>query len=164
MSEPVKNRMLVLFRLDEQRYALYLPAVERVVRAVEVTPLPKAPEIVLGVINAHGQVIPVVDVRKRFCLPEREMELDDHIMIARTPKRLLALPVDSVEGVVAYPEEQVVVSEKIVPGMEYVEGVLKLPDGLILIHNLEKFLSLKEEKVLDSAMGESAGKEVGLRG
>ena len=155
MSEPAKNQMLVLFRLDEQRYALHLPAVERVVRAVEVTPLPKAPEIVLGVINAHGQVIPVVDVRKRFRLPEREMELDDHIMIARTPKRLLALPVDSVEGVVAYPEEQVVVSEKIVPGMEYVEGVLKLPDGLILIHNLEKFLSLKEEKALDSAMGES---------
>ena len=155
MSEPVKNRMLVLFRLDEQHYALHLPVVERVVGAVEVTPLPKAPEIVLGVINAHGQVIPVVDVRKRFRLPEREMELDDHIMIARTPKRLLALPVDSVEGVVAYPEEQVVVSEKIVPGMEYVEGVLKLPDGLILIHNLEKFLSLKEEKALDSAMGES---------
>src|SRR5450759_3745854 len=121
MSEPAKNQILVLFHLDEQRYALHLPAVERVVRAVEVTPLPKAPEIVLGVINAHGQVIPVVDVRKRFRLPEREMELDDHIMIARTPKRLLALPVDLVEGVVAYSEEQVVVSEKIVPGMEYVE-------------------------------------------
>ena len=160
MSEPAKNQMLVLFRLDEQHYALHLPAVERVIRAVEVTPLPKAPEIVLGVINAHGQVIPVVDVRKRFRLPEREMELDDHIMIARTPKRLLALPVDSVEGVVAYPEEQMVVSEKIVPGMEYVEGVLKLPDGLILIHNLEKFLSLKEEKALDSAMGEE-GEESG---
>jgi len=155
MPEPAKNQMLVLFRLDEQHYALHLPVVERVVRAVEVTPLPKAPEIVLGVINAHGQVIQVMDVRKRFRLPEREMELDDHIMIARTPKRLLALPVDSVEGVVAYPEEQMVASEKIVPGMEYVEGVLKLPDGLILIHDLEKFLSLKEEKALDSAMGES---------
>lgn len=154
MSEPVKNQMLVLFRLDEQHYALHLPVVERVVRAVEVTPLPKAPEIVLGVINAHGQVIPVVDVRKRFRLPEREVDLEDHIMIARTPKRLLALPVDLVEGVVAYSEEQVVVSEKIVPGMEYVEGVLKLPNGLILIHDLEKFLSLKEEKALDSAMGE----------
>ena len=160
MSEPAKNQMLVLFRLDEQHYALHLPAVERVVRTVEITPLPKAPEIVLGVINAHGQVIPVVNVRKRFRLPEREVDLDDHIMIARTSKRLLALPVDSVEGVIEYPEEQVVVSEKIVPGMEYVEGVLKLPDGLILIHNLEKFLSLKEEKALDGAMGEE-GKELG---
>ena len=51
-----------------------------------------------------------------------------------------------------YPKEQVVVSEKIVSGMEYVEGVLKLPDGLVLIHDLEKFLSLEEEKVLNSAM------------
>jgi purine-binding chemotaxis protein CheW len=164
MSEPAKNQMLVLFRLDEQHYALHLSVVERVVRAVEVTPLPKAPEIISGVINVQGQIIPVVDVRKLFRLPAREMELDDHIMIARAPKRLLALPVDSVEGVGEYPEEQVVVSEKIVPGMEYVEGVLKLPDGLILIHNLEKFLSLKEENALDGAMGESAGKEVGLRG
>ena len=157
MSEPAKNQMLVLFHLDEQRYALLLPVVEQVVRAVEITPLPKAPEIILGVINVHGQVIPVVDARKRFRLPEREVDLDDQIMIARTPKRLLALPVDSVEGVVGYSEEQVVVSEKIVPGIEYVEGVLKLSDGLILIHDLDKFLSLEEEKILNGAMSGEAG-------
>ena len=57
---------IVVFALDEPRYALPLSAVERVVRAVEITPLPKAPEIVLGVINMQGQVVPAVDIRKRF--------------------------------------------------------------------------------------------------
>lgn len=136
----------VVFVLDELRYALHLACVERIVRTVEVTPLLEAPEIVPGIINVRGDIIPVVDIRKRFRLSERETDLDDQIMICRTPKRRLALPVDSVQGVVEYPQEKGVPSEKIVPGMEYIEGVLKLPDGLILIHDLEKFLSLEEEK------------------
>jgi purine-binding chemotaxis protein CheW len=68
-----KATQLVVFALDEQRYALRLTAVERIVRAVEVTPLPKAPQIVLGVIDAQGRIIPVVDVRQRFRLTEREV-------------------------------------------------------------------------------------------
>lgn len=53
----------MVFVLDEQSYALYLPSVERVVRAVEVTPLPKAPDIVSGIINLRGKITPVVDLR-----------------------------------------------------------------------------------------------------
>ena len=56
----------VAFVLNDQRYALRLAVVERVVQVVEFTPLPKAPEIVLGIINFEGRVVPVVDVRKRF--------------------------------------------------------------------------------------------------
>jgi len=105
----------------------------------------------------HGEVIPVVDIRKRFRLPIREVNLDDQMMIARTPKRLLAFSVDLVKGLVEYPEAEIVVPERIVPGMEYVEGVLKLPDGLIFIHDLEKFLSLEEEKILNGVMSKDAG-------
>ncbi|MBF8302857.1 MAG: cheW40H-4 [Candidatus Dadabacteria bacterium] len=61
-----KLNQLVVLTLDEQRYALHLSAVERIVRVVEVTPLPKAPEIVLGVVNVQGQIIPVINIRKRF--------------------------------------------------------------------------------------------------
>ncbi len=61
--------LYIVFTLDEQRYALHLSAVERVICVVEITPLPKAPEIVLGIINVGGQIIPVIDMRKRFRLP-----------------------------------------------------------------------------------------------
>lgn len=62
---------LVVFRLDERRYALPLSVVERVIRAVEVTPLPKAPPIVLGAIDVQGRVVPVLNVRRRFLMPDR---------------------------------------------------------------------------------------------
>ncbi len=59
----------VVFTLDEQRYVLHLSAVKRIIRVVEITPLPKAPDIVLDVVNVEGQIIPVVNIRKRFRLP-----------------------------------------------------------------------------------------------
>lgn len=147
-----KSHQLVVFTLNEQRCALHLSTVERAFRIVEITPLPKAPEIVLGVVNVHGRVIPVVNIRRRFGLPDREMRLTDQLIIARTPKRVIAPLVDSVIGVAEYPEEEVIKAEKILPGLEYVEGVVKLEDGLILIHDLDKLLSLDEEKSLDEVM------------
>ena len=150
------NRLirLVHFNLDDQKYALFLSAVIRIIRVVEITGLPKAPEIVLGVINMHGLIIPVFDIRKRFRLPQREMQLGDQLIIASTSKRTVALLVDSVSDVIDIPEEKIIAGEKILPGLEYVEGVVKTEDGMILIHDLEQFLSLQEEKVLHEALEE----------
>ena len=142
----------VVFTLDDQRYALYLHAVTRVVRTVEITPLPKAPEIVRGVVNVQGQVIPVVDIRKRFRLPERETELSDQLIIASTASRSVALVVNAVEGVIELSNQKLTPPEEILPGTEYIEGVIKLEDGLVLIHDLDKFLSLEEDKELDTAL------------
>lgn len=143
---------LIVFCLGEQRYALPLATVEKVVRAVEVTRLPKAPDIVLGIVNVQGRVIPLINVRRRFRLPEREMALTDQIVIAHTARRPVALVVDAVTGVLEYPEREAVAARDILPGVEYVEGVVKLKDGLILIHNLDQFLSLEEETSLDRAL------------
>jgi len=141
----------VVFTLDEHRYALPLSVVERIVRVVEVTPLPKAPEIVLGIVNVEGQVLPVVNVRKRFRLTERETDLGDQLIIAHTAKRTVALIVDGV-GVAECRDQEVFPVEQILPAMEYVDGVAKLKDGLVLIHDLDKFLSLEEEEALDVAL------------
>ncbi len=143
---------LVVFSLDGQRYALALAAVERVVRAIEITPLPKAPAIVLGIVNVQGRVVPLINVRRRFRLPEREMALTDQIVIAHTARRPVALVVDAVAGVLDYPEREAVAAQDILPDAGYVEGVVKLKDGLILIHNLDRFLSLDEEASLDRAL------------
>ena len=145
-------QQLVGFGLDGQDYAVNLAAVERIVHVVEVAPLPRAPEIVLGVINFSGRIIPVVDLRRRFRLPEKEAGLYDYLMIARTSKRQLAFIVDRVTGVLEYPETEVTAADRIVPGLEYLAGVLKLKDGLIFIHDLESFLSLDEEKSLNRAL------------
>ncbi len=137
---------------DELRVALPLGFVERVIRAVYLTPLPAAPAIVLGVVNLQGCVVPVIDMRQRFRLPEKPIALSDQIVIARTRRRPVALVADQVSGVVEFAEPEIVESEQILPGLEYVEGVLKLDDGMILIHNLDRFLSLDEGEALDRAM------------
>ena len=148
------SKRFVVFSLDEQRYALHLSVVKKTARAVDVTPLPKAPDIVLGVINVKGRVIPVVKVRQRFDLPEREMELSDRLIIANTSRRAVALLADAVMGVVELGEQEVIATEEVLPDAEYVKGVLKLPDGLVLIHDLDSFLSLDEGNKLDTAMAE----------
>lgn len=147
-----KALRLVVFSLDDCRYALPLEAVERVVRSVEIAPLPKAPDIVLGIINVQGVIVPVVNVRRRFRLAEREIELTDHILIARTSRRLIALLADAVHGVVECSEREVADAQRTVPGVQYVEGVAKTREGLVLIHDLEKFLALEEEAALQEAM------------
>jgi purine-binding chemotaxis protein CheW len=145
---------LVVFTLDEQHYALHLAAVKRAVRMVEITLLPKAPEIVLGVINVRGRVVPVVNLRKRFGLAERGIRLSDHILLAHTLKRAVALVVDAVHGVVERSQQELILTKEILPGLDYLEGVTQLEEGLILIHDLGTFLSIKEEKELDTALNQ----------
>jgi len=138
-----------------QCFALHLAAVERTVFVVEITPLPKAPTIVLGVINVQGQIIPVVNIRERFCLPTRQIELSDRLVIARTARGLLALLVDTVVEVIERPQADITASDAILSGIEYIAGVIKFDDGLIFIHDLDTFLSPAEELSLQQAIARS---------
>lgn len=143
---------LVTFALDDQCYALYLSAVERVIPAIEITCLPQAPDVVAGVINIQGRIIPVVNIRKRFNLPVRELMHTDQFIIARTLDRPVAIIADKVHEVIEYSISSQVQADAIVPGLGYVEGVVKLEDGMALIHDLDKFLSLEERHKLDQAL------------
>jgi purine-binding chemotaxis protein CheW len=143
---------LVVFTLHEQLYALRLAAVDRIARVAEITALPSAPDIVQGVINIQGSIVPVINLRRRFGMPDREVELTDHLIFARTSRRAVALLVASIVGVVDCSASQVTASEGIVADSEYVAGVLKLDDGLVLIHDLDTFLSPIEERRLVQAL------------
>jgi purine-binding chemotaxis protein CheW len=146
------SQSALVFAIEGQRFALRLNVVQRVVRAVEITPLPRAPEVVFGVINFEGQIIPVMNTRRRLGLAGRDVQPDDHFVIARTGTRTVALVVDEVCDVVPVPENAVTGAEKIVPGMEFIEGVMKLENDLVLVEDLEKFLSPEQEKLVDEAL------------
>lgn len=151
MGKPNQFQCLV-FALDGERYGLVLSAVDNVVRAVAITPLPQAPDIVLGVVNVRGRVIPVINMRRRFRLPERGIVLTDQLVIAHTARRPVALVADAVSNILQYPEEDIVEAQSILADAEYIEGVVRLNGSLILIHNLDTFLSLEEETSLDRAI------------
>lgn len=142
----------VVFILDGQRYALHLSVVDRVAHMVHITPLAKAPDIVLGVVDMRGQIVPVINMRRRFRLPERNIALTDQLIFAHTERRPVALVADAVMDVVECPAQSLIAAQSILPGAEYLEGVAKLEDGLILVHDLDTFLSLEEDSSLDRAL------------
>lgn len=154
MSELIQ---MLVFRLDEQRYAIALETVRRIIHAVEITPLPKAPDIVLGVIDIAGEVLPVLDVRRRFRLPTRKIQTADQFVLAQAAERNVVLSVDEALDVVSRSRAEIVAATQLPPGIDFVQGVVRLDDGLVIIHDLKTFLSLDEARALDRAMNAEAG-------
>src|SRR5690606_20705674 len=91
---PSASRDLVIFEIENVRYALPSSDVQEVVRAVAVVPLPKAPPVVEGIIDVRGRVVPVLDLRARFGLPPRVPRHTDHLVLARAHDRLVGVRAD----------------------------------------------------------------------
>ena len=142
----------VLITVDDQTYAMPMAAVDRILRMVEVTPLPGAPDVVEGVINIQGEVVPVVSIRRRLGLAIRPVEISDSLVVAHARNRRLAVIVESVLGVVERSSDDVANTSGIARGTQYIEGLLKTGDGLVLIQDLDKFFSFEEEHSLEQAM------------
>jgi len=143
---------VVLFSLDSPRYALHLSQVDRVVPSMEITPLPGAPKIIYGVVNFHGEIIPVVNIRQLFGLPHREVCVDDQFVIVSTEKRRLVLVVDYVTDVVELSDSQITDPDDTMPFTDVLSGITVYNHHIVLISDLEKFLSLDEQKKLDRAL------------
>jgi purine-binding chemotaxis protein CheW len=97
--------------------------------------------------------VPVFDLRALLREPERPVRPGDHLVIAHTRWRTVALLVDAVAGVVPRVAAQVTPAGEIMPGLAFISGVLRLDGGLVLIHDLERFLSLEETAALERALG-----------
>lgn len=135
---------LLLFHLDRQRFGVPVAEVLEVARAVSLAQLPKAPTIVEGVINLRGHAVPVLDIRARFGLTTKPIELSDQMIIARARDRVVAIRVDQVADIVTVDESDIEDIKSLAPNQVRVAGVAKLPDGIIVIHNLAEFLSQAE--------------------
>ncbi len=150
VAQPLVAASWVSFALDHQRYALPLESVSRIVRAAEVTPLPLAPEVVAGALDVGGRILPVYNLRRRLRLPDRPLGLDDQFVIAHTARRPVALIVDQALGLIdARPVDD---GAALAPHLRHLRGVLSLPDGLVLIQDLEDFLSPAEDEALQTAL------------
>ncbi len=154
-----KSQFLLVFSIENQRYGLPLAGVQRSLRVVAMTLLPQVPTIMLGIVNLAGAVVPVIDLRRCFHYPTREVRLSDHLIVATTVERTLALLVDSIEGVLEASPESYVRADDIMPGLISVDGVVKLAEGMVLIHDLERLLSLDEKVAVDRAVDAASGKE-----
>lgn len=143
--------VIVRFRIEGRSFALDLTAVDRVVRAVDVSPLPAGPEVIEGMVNVGGEIVPVLSVRRRFGLPERDVRPDQALILARTSRRRVAMVADDVAGVETV--ESFVPREKIEAPAMAVRGVVQGEDGLVIIQDLEDFLLPNEDEELTAALG-----------
>jgi purine-binding chemotaxis protein CheW len=155
---------ILVFTIKGIRFGLRLAVVERVLRMVEVTPVPEASDIVTGLLNLQGRVVPVLNVRKKFRLPDRDMALDDQLIVAHTAGRPIALPADSVTGVCECPEQELIGAKEILPGMDHFQGVMKLKGDLVFIYDLDGFLSSEEEERISQNLSERGCEEIKATG
>lgn len=154
---------ILLFTVEGRRCGLFLDRVGEVLRAATVTPLPGAPAVVRGVVDVRGLPVPVVGLREKFRLPRKEVETSDRFVVAMARDRPVALLVDGVEGIADVEPEDVSELDEFAMAPDYVAGVARLPDGLVLIHDLREFLTPSEAAGVDEAMSRS-GAGVGGRG
>jgi purine-binding chemotaxis protein CheW len=143
---------VVVFEVAGQLYALPAADVRELVRAVAIVPLPRAPAIVEGVINLRGKVVPVLDIRSRFRLPAKPVDPDDHLLVASAGEYLVAVRADRAVNLVRLDRADIEEASGLVPGVEYVAWVARLPHNLVLIHDLRTFLSRSESAELEGAL------------
>ena len=148
-------REVLVFEVGGQRYGIPSADVRELVRAVAITPLPDAPAVIEGVVNVRGRVLPVLDLRARFGMPPKPLDPSDHFIVASAGARGVILRVDRATHLAVVDDAAVQAPETLGAGANYVAGVAKLDDGLVLIHDVTTFLSAAEAASLDTALDAS---------
>lgn len=134
----------VVFRLDGERFALPLDQVEIALRRVSFTPVPDAPPWVIGVIDLHGRVIPVTDLRQRLGHPAKEPHLDDRLLVMSLAERTFALVIDEVTEVLELQGSAVETPPDPLCDSRCLRAVVRREDGLILILDAAHLFPSKE--------------------
>lgn len=147
----------LVFTLAGERFALPLRDVQQVLRAVAIRSLPRAPAVVEGIIDLHGELVPVLDLRARFALAGKPLAPSDHLLIAQAGARKVALRVDQALGLERLSSVDPERAPNLPRGLGLIAGVASTDDGLVLIHDLRAFLSEAEALALERALQETPG-------
>ncbi len=142
---------IVLFELAGEHYGVDIHVVEGIIQMQAIVPVPHSPAFVEGVINLRGEVLPVVDLRKRFGLPQSPMTKDTRIMVAEVEQGRVGLIVDAVKEVLRLPSEAVEPASRLMATLDSasVIGVAKLPHRLVILLDLAEALRAEGVKTLD---------------
>lgn len=144
----------LIFTIAGVKNALPLDVVIQVVPSVYITPLPQAPDTVMGTINYRGAIIPVFDLRRLFQFSPKPLHINQYFLICQTHLRMTALIADQVTGVASFADDDIQDPGIIVPDLTRLKGVVKTQNGLILIQNINAFLSFEDEQKTERLISE----------
>ena len=136
-SEQLTEHFLA-FKVAEQRFAIPLQQVERVLRMVALIPVPEAPDVIAGLINIHGKVIPVINLRARLGLVSRCTDINDRILLIKTGDRNLGLIVENVEDVMSVTEDQIETPRGSLIKSPLLQCLIRKADDIYLVLSAEK--------------------------
>jgi purine-binding chemotaxis protein CheW len=144
-SDPVTE--WVTFRLDAEKYGIDVMRVREVLRNTEIAPVPGAPDFVLGIINLRGNVVTVIDTRKRFGMPPKAIDEASRIVILEAGDEVVGMMVDSVAEVVDLRASSIETAPNVGndESAKFIQGVSNRDDGLLILVDLNKLLTDREE-------------------
>lgn len=145
-------KQFISFSIGEEEYGLELLRVKEVIRIREITWLPKAPSFVKGIINLRGDVIPIIDLRDKFGLEAKEATAMTRVIVVEVEGRMIGMVVDSASQVVRIPADQIDPPPPMLGGFsqEFITGVGKLEDKLIILLNTDAILTMEEMNALST--------------
>lgn len=143
----------VLFTIDSDKFALPYEKVIEATKSAEITPLPYPTKRILGIVNFHGRITPVVNLRKLMKRQDKELDIADNFIITRTSDNSsLAIIADSIQELINPSTSEITDIKEILPGYELYEGTIKMDDSLIPIINIDTLLSRNEKAKFESAI------------
>ena len=136
----------VTFRLEDETYGINVMQVQEVLRVTEIAPVPGSPDYVLGIINLRGNVVTVIDTRKRFGLGTYEVDDNSRVVIIETNKQVFGILVDSVAEVVDLRRSEIEVAPNVgnEDSSRYIQGVASVEGALLILVDLDKLLTEEE--------------------
>ncbi len=145
----------VTFRLEKEKYGVNVMQVQEVLRITEIAPVPGAPSYVLGIINLRGNVVTVVDTRKRFGLATKEPDDSSRIVIIEVNGNVIGMLVDSVAEVVDLRKSEIETAPNVGTDetARYIQGVASREGELLIVVDLNRFLSDEEWGDVAAATG-----------
>lgn len=139
------NRYLTFF-VDSEQYGVDISRIKEIIAPINITHIPKTPSFVKGVINLRGSIIPVVDVRLKFGMQEREMDMDTAIIIYEVNKVSIGFIVDMVEDVLSVDDKQISDSPRFGSSIDtsFIESIAEVDEEVIMLLNFEKIFEAEE--------------------
>ena len=147
-----ENQFLT-FKVADEEYGVDVLKVQEIIRYREPTKMPNAPDIVKGVINFRGEVIPMVDLRKKFNLELKEYDDFTVVIILEVKSKIVGIIVDMVSDMLSFNDEDIQTNLEFGShvDMKFIKGMARIEDRLIILLYLDKLLSFEEYKAISSA-------------
>jgi purine-binding chemotaxis protein CheW len=141
-SELADEMQLVSFRLAQEEYGIEITNVQEIILMGEITRVPQTLPYIKGLINLRSTVIPIVDLRLRFGLPQQEMTDETRIMVVNVSGKTIGIVVDAVSEVLRVAQDQIAPSPPTVAGLEkeYLTGLIKFENRLLILLDINKIL------------------------